>query len=69
MEKNPTVWREIDKVVKKFIYINSPYAMNDTCIYIYIYIYKFSEGHAFEKARLIGLEVCRKQGMIQNLSR
>ena len=32
-------------------------------------LYKFSEGHTFEKARLIGLELCRKQGLIRNLSR
>ena len=24
--------------------------------------FKFSEAHAFEKARLIGLELCRKRG-------
>ena len=30
---------------------------------------KISEAHTFEKARLIGLELRRKQGLIQNLSR
>ena len=30
---------------------------------------EFSEAHTFEKARLIGLELRRKQGMIRNLSR
>ena len=30
---------------------------------------KFSEPYKFEKARLIGLELRRKQGMIRNLSR
>ena len=29
---------------------------------------KFSEAHTFEKTKLIGLELRRKQGMIQNLS-
>ena len=30
---------------------------------------KFSEAHTFEKARLIRLELRRKQGMIRNISR
>ena len=68
MEKNPTLWnwQSSEKIyIYKFPLCNEWHLY----IYIYIYIYKFSEGHAFEKARLIGLEVCRKQGMIQNLSR
>ena len=36
-------------------------------MYRYIYVY-FSEAHTFEKARFIGLELCQKQRMIQNLS-
>ena len=30
---------------------------------------KLSDAHTIEKARLIGLELRRKQGMIRNLSR
>ena len=38
-------------------------------LYHEIYDLKFSEAHTYEKARLIELELRRKQRMIRNLSR